>query len=501
MSQPAASVDPSAPQPYCGLLRGLRMRLTLGFVGFFSILMLAAGFFFRDSLENVLRHHASEHLTEEWNAVRMHLRIDGGRPVWVFDKTEPEEAFAIGRMRRVLMLSEPSGRVLEISEGYRALGQEPLPVIQKAVAGPRPVVVERSNSNGETFLVRMGRFQHQGKTLFLSIGTPVTAADQALGHRVRIYFVFLPVMLLLVSAAGWYLAGRALQPMNDVAEASAFVSADNLKLRIAPPGTGDELDRLVNRFNEMMDRLESNFEQMRQFTINASHELRTPVTAIRGQLEVALLHARTADDYREAVETAMHDVERLSQIVKTLLLLSQADSGSLRLQKGVHDAASLVREVIHAHELLAAEKQLKLTAVVPEQCPAMIDRTQFERLISNLVSNAVTHTPAHGSVHVTLTRKGETISFAVSDNGPGIPPSHLPHIFDRFYRVRDGEREEQKGMGLGLSVALWIAQAHGGAIEVKSAPGQGSLFVATVPAGLPDGALPVLVATQKTRSE
>lgn len=478
-------------------LHGMRMRLTLGFVGFFSLLMLAAGLFFRDSLEIVLRQHASEHLLEEWNSIRMHLHIDNGTPTWLKDRTDSEEVFAIERMRRILLLTDSEGRVLESSTAYRAIGEESDPVRRAAMRSPRPVLAERTGPRGERYLVRMGLFRFAGQDYFLSIGTPITATDEVLVRRVRLYFYLLPFMLLLVSAAGWYLAGRALKPMNDVAEASAIVSADNLKLRITPPGTRDELDHLVHRFNEMMDRLEQNFEQIRQFTINASHELRTPVTGIRGQLEVALLHARSVDEFRDAVETAMQDVERLSQIVKTLMLLSQADSGKLQLQKGLHDLTELLRSVIYPYELNAAEKNMKFTSVLPDSCPAMVDRGQFERLASNLISNAITHTPAGGAVQVTLSRKGGNVCLAVADNGPGIPAIHLPHIFDRFYRVRDGEREEQKGLGLGLSVALWIARAHGGNIEVKSEPGQGATFIVEFPAGLPDGTLPVLVTTQK----
>lgn len=474
------------------------MRLTLGFAAFFSILMLAAGFFFRDSLEAVLRQHAVEHLMESWNSVRMHLEVgEGGHVSWSYDHSDPEEAFGIEQMRKILLLADSDGRVLEITNGYRALGVEMPETIHKALSSHKPIVVERWDSRGGLYHVRMGKLRQDGKDYFLAMGTPVTAADEVLGRNVRVYFLLVPLMLFAVSAIGWFLAGRALKPLNDVAEASQYVSADNLKLRIQAPGTDDELDRLVRRFNEMMDRLEHNFEQMRQFTINASHELRTPVTGLRGQLEVALLHARTTDEYREAVETAMDDVERLSLIVKSLLFLSQADSGKISLHKHLHDLSPLVNELVEEYKLRAAEKGTTVTSLAPESCMALVDRAQVERLLSTLLSNAVTHTPAGGHVRVTLTKENGRLHLAVSDNGPGIAPVHLPHIFDRFYRIRDGEREEQKGLGLGLSLALWIAKAHEGDIEVKSTPGQGSVFIANLPAGVPDGALPVLVGTSR----
>jgi heavy metal sensor kinase len=486
--------EASAPFRVFALFRGLRMRLTLGFVGFFSVLMIAAGFFFRDSLEAVLRLHAADHLVEEWNAVKMHLRIKEGRPVWHHDESDPESLAAVQRLRRIFLLATADGRALEISPGYAALGAEPPGTLRAAMAAPKPLLRERRSPRGELWYLRMGRFRIDGEDYFLSVGTPVTATDELLGRPVRIYFVGIPLMLLLVSMVGWFLAGKALQPVAEVAEAARFVSAENLKLRIAAPGTHDELDLLVQRFNEMLNRLEGNFEQMRQFTIHASHELRTPVTAIRGQLEVALLHANTASEYRAAMETAMQDVERLSHIVKTLLFLSEAESGRMALQKGVHDLRTVVAEVVEQLSLTAVEKGVALALEHGDVCPSHIDRQQIERLVSNLVSNALNVTPAGRRVTVRVLLQDIWAEVQVADQGPGIADIHLPHLFDPFYRIRDGERDEEKGLGLGLPVALSIAKAHGGSITVDTRVGQGSTFTARLPVGLPSGALPPLVA-------
>jgi heavy metal sensor kinase len=471
------------------LLRGLRMRLTLSFVGFFGVLMAATGLLFHHGLETTMRDQAEDLLTQEWLTVREHLRVEGGHPRWVYDPNDPEEAYAVERIRRVLLLTDIDGRILECSSSFQALGTEESASLREAAAAA-PVLRVKRNARGDTYYIRMGRIRLQGENYLLALGLPFAAPNRALGRFIRAYFLLLPLLLLGIVVIGWFLAGRAMRPLNEIAATAGRVSAENLSLRIRPPGTGDELEQMVRTFNIMMDRLQRNFEQMRQFSIDASHELRTPITAVRGQLEVALLNARTVEQYRDAVATAMQDVEKMSQIVKSLLLLAQAESGQLVLQRSPHDLASLVSEVVAQFQVSADEKNTKLTASLPERCVASLDRIQFERLVSNLVSNAVKYTQPGGMVDVKLSQSQGQVELAVSDNGPGIPAAHLPYIFERFYRVRDGDRESDKGVGLGLSFVSWIVQAHGGRIKVSSKPGEGSTFTVTLPAGVPDGELP-----------
>jgi len=290
-----------------------------------------------------------------------------------------------------------------------------------------------------------------------------------------------PIVIVLSGLLGWFLAGRALSPVNSVAEAAQKITHYNLHLQIPQRGAGDELDRLIEAFNHMMSRLNRSFEQIRQFSTDVSHELRTPLTVARGQLEVALFTAQTLEQHREAMAEALEGIERLSNIVRALLLLSQSESGQLALQKTQLDLATLARDLVDQHQIPAEAQGVRLTADLPHSAKIVGDRTQIERLISNLLGNAIKYTPAGGRVNVRIADEGDNVKLVVEDTGVGIAPDHLPHIFDRFYRVPSADPE--KGLGLGLSFVAWIVKAHGGAIDVESRLQEGTKFTVTLPSG------------------
>jgi heavy metal sensor kinase len=279
------------------------------------------------------------------------------------------------------------------------------------------------------------------------------------------------------------MAGRALAPVNSVAETAQHITHSNLDMQIPLRGAGDELDRLVEAFNRMMARLNFSFEQIRQFSTDVSHELRTPLTIVRGQLEVALFTATTAEQYREAMANALEDVDRLTNIVRALLMLSQAESGQLVLHKAEIEFSEVVRDQVDQFQIPAEDQGVRLSAELPASCRIQADRIQIERLISNLLSNAVKYTPRGGEVRVRVDCTGSDARLIVEDTGVGISPENVSHIFDRFYRVPSADPE--KGLGLGLSFVAWIVKAHGGTVEVDSALDRGTRFTVSLPAGEP----------------
>jgi heavy metal sensor kinase len=289
------------------------------------------------------------------------------------------------------------------------------------------------------------------------------------------------------------MSGRALKPVKDVAQAAQRISGSNLNLRIPTREADDELDYLILTFNRMIERLQASFNQMKQFSGDVSHELRTPITAIRGQLEVALFTANTTEHYREAMFNALQDIDRLSQIVRALLLLSQAESGQLALQKTRLSLCDIVREIVDQFQIPAEEAGIRLTADLPEECFADLDRVQIERMLTNLLSNALKFTPRGGSVRVRVRRAAGGIDLTVEDTGRGIATEHLPHIFDRFYRVAEQGTAPgpDQGLGLGLSFVAWIVKAHNGKIDVASTPGEGTRFKIAIPASLEQTPEPV----------
>jgi heavy metal sensor kinase len=467
--------------------RSLRFRLTLSYVVFFAILLSSLGILFRQALVTLLDRQTRALLEEEWAAVNGYLRIERRRQhYWYYDPTDLEEAAVVERLRRYFLLADTEGSVMEASSGYRVLGVDKPEEIRAAIRSQKEEWKIRYDSNDEPYLVRAGILHDdRRRQYFMAIALPLTENQRTIEAFTLNYSVLLPAMILASSLLGWFLAGRALRPLDQVSRTAQRISGSSLDVRMAPRGAGDELDRLIEAFNHMMERLTAAFEQVRQFSTDVSHELRTPLTAIRGQLEVALFTAKTPEQYREAALNALEDVERLSQIVKALLLLSRSESGQLALQKTAVDLSPLVLDVVDQFQIPAEAARLQLTAELPQECLIQADRIQIERLISNLLSNAVKYTPAGGRVCVRLRPEDGQARLEVEDTGQGIPASDLPHIFDRFYRVQSADLSPEQGLGLGLSFVAWIAKAHGGTVGVTSEPGRGSCFTVRLPVGSP----------------
>jgi heavy metal sensor kinase len=462
--------------------RGLRFRLALSYVIFFTVLLVLLGIVFRQTLNATFQSEMESVLDEEWGAVKGYLRTGPIGPDWFYDPHDPDESFTVERLRRVYLLADTQGHVLQHSEIYDSLGLDSPAEIQAVLKSGQKATRIRTDPKGVRYMIRSGlMIDERGNDYYLAIGRAIDQNDKVLYDFTWNYFSVVPVVIVLSGLLGWFLAGRALEPVNSVAEAAQRITHSSLHLQIPMRHAGDELDRLIEAFNHMMTRLNLSFEQVRQFSTDVSHELRTPLTVVRGQLEVALFTAQTVEQYREAMANALEGVERLSNIVRALLLLSQAESGQLALQKSQLDIAGLVRGVVDEHQIPAEAQGVHLSAELPPSCRIYADRTQIERLVSNLLSNAIKYTPSGGQVKVSLTPALDQVKLTVEDTGVGISPDHLPHIFDRFYRVPSADPD--KGLGLGLSFVAWIVKAHAGAIEVESQPGQGTRFTVTLPAG------------------
>jgi heavy metal sensor kinase len=471
-----------------GFVRGLRFRLAVSYVAFFAILLAAIGISFKQHLKNEAEADTKLTVQSDWEAVKLYLHIKNAGPVWQADLTDPEEGFIVERLRHVYLLADSAGNVVQNSDIYESVGFDSADDIKRILAGPpKGDFVIRLDKDHTPYMIERGWMHDDDakEKYFLAVGRSLAIQYKTVDNFTRTYLLLAPAMLLLASVFGWWLAGLAIRPVNSVAHAAQNVTGSNITVQIPLRGAGDELDHLIDSFNQMTERLHQSFEQIRRFSTDVSHELRTPITAIRGQLEVALFTAETPEQYRESIINAMEDIEKLSSIVRALLLLSQAESGQLALQKAPLDLGEVVTDLVDQFQIPAEEKDVHLTSSIEPCAPVEADRTQIERLLSNLLSNAVKYTPKGGSVRVVVgpAREPGWTKLSVEDTGVGIPAENLPHIFDRFYRVRNAQTSTIQGLGLGLSFVAWIVEAHGGRIDVASNSGEGTRFTVLLPSG------------------
>jgi heavy metal sensor kinase len=495
------------------LTRGLRFRLTAGYALLFALLLVGTAALFRERLAYTLNSEAHDLLEQEWIATKGYLHIEkapkhGHAPpgcvgdwcaIWEYDRVDPDEDFAVERLRRVYLLTDAKGTVMEVSTIYQSIGIEQPKEIAAAIKSGQPVWKRSASPHGIPYLIRGGVVydEKHHSPFYVAVGRLTDENEKILKRYTWMYAGLIPFSLLCGCLLGWFLTGRVLMPVMEVAQTAQRITGSNLSLRIPTRAAGDELDYLILTFNRMIERLESSFQQIRQFSTDVSHELRTPITAIRGQLEVALFTAKTVEQYRDATLNSLQDIERLSQIVRALLLLSQAESGQLALQKTRLDLSAVVRDIVEQFQIPAEGAHVELSADLPAGCAAEVDRVQIERMLSNLLSNALKFTPAGGRVHVALRSLPESIEIEVADTGCGIHQEHIPHIFERFYRVpgQETSANPEPGLGLGLSFVAWIAKAHGGTISVESAPGKGTRFTVSLPAAVAEPTLAEPVAT------
>jgi heavy metal sensor kinase len=486
--------------------RGLRFRLTLSYAVLFTVLLTFVALLFRQSLATLLNQGVESRLDGEWKALKGYLRIEGDgdfnyrlTAAWYYDQEDPDETAIVLNLRKIYMVADQNGNLIPdwktkqpaVSAAYEDLGiDKPAEVrarLQTALKSPQSSFwLDRKTASGEPIKIRWGVVyaEGHGPPFYVAIGTSYAASARILREYTWIYAGIIPAALILGSLLGYFMAGRALTPVLEVARAAQRITGSNLSLRIPSRQAGDELDYLILTFNRMIERLEATFQQMKQFSADVSHELRTPITGIRGQLEVALFTAKTIDQYREAMFNSLQDIDRLSQIVRALLLLSQAESGQLVLQKSRLNLCEVAEDLVDQFQIPAEAAGVRLVAGMSGECTASVDRVQIERLLTNLLSNALKFTPEGGEVRVEVAREPDGARLVVEDTGRGIAPEYLPHIFDRFYRVpgKGTAPAPEQGLGLGLSFVAWIVKAHDGTIEVDSTPGKGTKFTIHLPA-------------------
>jgi signal transduction histidine kinase len=315
----------------------------------------------------------------------------------------------------------------------------------------------------------------------------VSARPLTLARRevFELAFVAGPIVLLVSIGIAWGIAGRLLLPVDQmIKDVEAITDGRSLHRRIPVEDQGDELGRLGVTLNAMIGRLEASFAALRRFTGDASHELKTPLTVLRADIERAMTAPARGTEQLVALEEALQETTRMAALVDSLLTLARADEGRFDLHRERIALEALVRDVAETAHILGEEAGITVTLRIGQPVTVLGDQVRLRQLFLNLITNAIKYTSRGGRVDLSLETRDDAAVFTVQDTGIGIAGADLPFIFDRFWRVdRARSRSaERSGVGLGLAISQWIAQAHGGSINVSSRLGRGSTFEVTIPA-------------------
>jgi heavy metal sensor kinase len=318
---------------------------------------------------------------------------------------------------------------------------------------------------------------------FATVAEPLSVIEEGLRRLRREFFAGVPVVLLLASLGGYFLARKSLRPIASMNRQTQSISAGNLSSRLDVTNPRDELGGFATTINDLLTRLENSFNQQQRFIADASHELRTPLAVLRGETEVALNRTRTVSEYQESLSLIKEEAERLSRIVEDLFTLArqpiEAPAALIKEPLSLNEA---VRDCVRAAQVLAIRKGVQLNS--EDDSSALVlngDEELLKRMILNLLDNAVKYTLRGGEVSLRLARQNGHAEIVVRDTGIGIPPADQVHVFDRFYRVDKARSRALGGAGLGLSIVHWIVDAHGGKIAVQSTLGKGSTFIVKLP--------------------
>jgi len=361
-------------------------------------------------------------------------------------------------------------------------GSEVISVLQKAIEGETAIISTRSlllKSNVRVIAMPVHRGNRAVAVIILGRST---AEIHSFFELMYLIGGLLGLLSILVSGyAGYVMARRALKPMDEIGQAATRFANGDLSCRIDMTSRDREIRALMFTLNKMFGDLESSIQAQKRFTADASHELRIPLTIMRGEIEVALLRKRKPQEYEEVLRQQLDIIDRMYRIVDGLLTLARADAGLLELARDEVDLSLLVEEVGQHHLTLLSSKDVHLDMQVVDGLTVIGDEHRLSRVLFNLMNNAYKHAPANSTVRLMAYASGNEAVIEVCDQGPGIPAEHIPHIFDRFYRSDEARSREAGGAGLGLAISKRIIEAHEGQITVQSEVGQGTTFHLRLP--------------------
>jgi heavy metal sensor kinase len=451
----------------------IRARLT----GWYAVVLTAMMIAYATVTFIAVRHEFLEQLDErlhdDFEAAEGRLtRMADGRVAWSMDAHQDahhDEA-------RVYEVWSATGEQIHRSGAPTALPPMALPVTGSSYR------YETIVANGERWRTIAAPVAIGGRTVMLRVSRSEERVREELSEVLVVLVLGLPLVVALAGVGGYLLARRALAPIDHLGAEARRIRADRLHERLTVPNQGDEIGRLATVINDTFARLESSFDQLQRFTADSSHELRTPLAVVRGLGEAAVAERRTPDEYEEAIGSMLEEIDRMSRLVDTLLRLSHGDAGAIRLSREPLDVGQLARDVSSSLGILAEERSQTVSLDVDDGIVARVDRLVLGEALTNVLDNAIKYGPAGSAISIRVKRTGDDgVLIAVSDQGPGIPPEHRERIFDRFFRLDQSRTRNGGGAGLGLAIAKWAVEMHGGQITLTDGLAGGSEFRIVVP--------------------
>ena len=448
-------------------ISSLRTRFALWTALLILLVLAAFGAYVYYSMANGLHNALDDTLKISSSQITGSFNVDNGTLILPDALNEPPEADAAQAGFSVRILT-PDGLVLHQSGFYAT--QFP------TVSPPLPNAIFSSLPDADLRLYTVPITDNNQLVAIVQVAQSTNSIEDTLGRLLATLLIAAPLLLLATAASAYFLAARALHPVDEMTQIARRISAEDLSARLNMQ-SDDELGRLASTFDEMLARLDDSFQRERQFTADASHELRTPLTAMQAILSVTRQRRRKPAEYEQALDDLSEETVRLRSLVESLLTLARGDLHPIELNETV-DLSTLLDDVTESLRSLAEAKDLALRYETEPNLRVRGEANSLIRLFINLVDNAIKYTE-QGSVYIHAKRRDGLVQVKISDTGIGIPSNHLSHIFERFYRVQ--ESRSQKGTGLGLALAQQIVAVHGGSITVMSQPEKGSTFVVRLP--------------------
>jgi heavy metal sensor kinase len=451
----------------------IRFRLTAWYAGLMIAIFASASIslfvFVRGAAEQTIDADLRSRIDEVEESLPRDLSLEDPSKL----SEELEEQAATGAAGVWLQIADSSGHWLRRSDALKDLNDASLPANRLPHEGSTRTAIIR----GKPFRILTA----PARGGIVQLGMPIGQFADMI-EKLRWTLIFgCPFLLALAAGGGYWMSGRALKPVDEIAVTVARINSETLTERLRLRGTGDELDRLSGLINQMLERLESAFHRVTQFTADASHELRTPVAVIRTTGEVMQASVGGPDEHHAEWVHVTRQAARMSSLIDDLLLLARTDANHTDLAFDTVDLSEVVLAAVGEIKILLETSGLRLTTSVPPHCSITGSADALRRVVLALLDNAIKYTENGGEIGVRMTVAESRIRVEVSDTGIGIPPADLPRIFDRFYRVSMDRSRQTGGAGLGLAIAKSLALLHGGDIEALSEPGKGSTFRVVLP--------------------